>query len=113
MFIYYNVVIILIPSGTETFFYAPIDKPELYIQKDERSRLATLIQNELISLLARNNRGVKENNLSVLRNTNMPSALAEIAFLTNPEEEQLVQQNDFKDLTAQAIANGILAYLGN
>ena len=111
--IHHNAATTPTPSGTETFFYAPMDEPELYIQKDERLRLATLIQNELVSRLGRNNRGVKDSvNYSVLGNTSMPSALAEIAFLTNPDEEQLVMQKDFKDLAAQAIANGILAYLG-
>ncbi len=98
--------------GTETYFYAPLEKPELFIQRDERSRLASFIQNELVGLLGRNDRGVKNNRaFTVLLNTKMPSVLTEIAFLTNPDEEQLVQQNEFKDLAAQALANGIISYL--
>jgi len=99
-------------SGTETYYYAPLNTPELFVQKEERLRLATLIQTELISQLQRKNRGVKNNQaFAVLLKTKIPSALAEVAFLSNPEEEQLVQQNDFKDLAAQAIANGIISYL--
>lgn len=101
------------PSGSETYFYAPLDEPELFIQKDERSRLAEIIQNELINHLHLKNRGVKEKNFLVLRNTQMPSALAEVAFLTNPAEEQLLQQDDFKNTEAQAIADGIESYLQN
>ncbi len=99
-------------SGTECFYFAPLENPDLFAQKDQRARLASLIQDELISKLQRNNRGVKNNvNYSVLRNTKMPSIIAEIVYLTNPDEEQLAQQNVFKDLAAQAIANGIITYL--
>jgi N-acetylmuramoyl-L-alanine amidase len=42
----------------------------------------------------------------------MPSALVEVAFLSNPEEERLLQQEYFLDLAAQAIADGIAAYMG-
>ncbi len=99
-------------SGTECYYYAPMENPDLFVQKDQRLRLATLIQNELISQLQRKNRGVKNNQaFTVLLKTKVPSALAEVAYLTNPAEEQLVQQNDFKDLAAQAIANGIINYL--
>ena len=63
-------------SGTETYYYAPSSDAELYAQRDERARLARAIQTQLVNTLQRQNRGVKEANLSVLRNTLMPSALA-------------------------------------
>lgn len=112
--IHHNGVDLPTASGTETYYYAPVDNPELFMQKDERAHLASLIQNELVSLLGRKNRGVKDHrSFAVLCNTQMPSALAELAFLTNPEEEQMVMQNEYKDLAAQAIANGIINYLQN
>lgn len=98
-------------SGTETYFYAPSSDAELYAQRDERARLARAIQTELVNTLQRQNRGVKEANLSVLRNTSMPSALAEVVFISNPTEEGLLQTAWFQDKAAEAIANGILSYL--
>ena len=98
-------------SGIETYFYAPASDPYLFAQRDERAKLANAIQAELVSRLLRPNRGVKESNLSVLRNTLMPSALVEVAFLSNPTEEILLQNNDFINRAVLSIANGIIAFM--
>lgn len=56
------------------------------------------------------NRGLKEGNLSVLRNTNAPAMLLELGFITNSKDNQLFDQNF--DAYARAIADGILTALG-
>ena len=63
--------------------------------------------------LQRANRGVKEGNLQVLRDTNMPSALVEVMFLSNPEERSMLVSDYYKQVAAQAIADGIINYLQN
>ncbi len=98
-------------SGTETYFYAPESSYWLYAQRDERYRLASCLQTQLINKLQRFDRGVKKGNLSVLRNTIMPSALVEMAFISNTNEQYLLMQDVFKDQAAQAIADGIIAYM--
>ena len=98
--------------GTETYYYAPVDNDLLFLQLDERKSLAENLQRQLIAKLKRPDRGVKQNSYWVLKNTTMPSALVEVAFLSNPEEEGLLQQEYFLDLAAQAIADGIAAYMG-
>ncbi|PKM78002.1 MAG: hypothetical protein CVU90_04625 [Firmicutes bacterium HGW-Firmicutes-15] len=109
--IHNNANILSAPCGTETYFYAPQEYPDLFVQRDDRARLAKALQIQLLDKLQRQNRGVKEANLSVLRNTRMPSVLVEVAFISNPAEEALLKTNDFKDRAAQAIANGILSFL--
>ncbi|PKM77558.1 MAG: hypothetical protein CVU90_06835 [Firmicutes bacterium HGW-Firmicutes-15] len=99
------------PSGTETWYYAPSTIPELYIQKDERYSLATYLQKAMIAKLGLNDRGVKHGNLAVLRNTQMPSALVEMAFINSPTEGELLKQQNFRQMAAQAIADGIAAYM--
>ncbi len=99
-------------QGTETYYYAPVENDLLFMQQDERKSLAENLQRQLIAKLKRPDRGVKTKNLAVLRNTTMPSALVELAFISNPEEEQLLQQDYFLNLAAQAIADGIAAYMG-
>lgn len=97
-------------QGTETWYWAPASNPSLYMQKDEREKLATAIQDRLAAALGRPNRGVKSyQNLCVLRMAEMPCALAEVAFLSNPEEERLLNQDSFQNLAAKAIAEGIAA----
>jgi len=99
------------PSGTETYYYAPLETPSLYIQKDERYSLATKLQEALVSKICRFDRGVKQANFAVLRESQMPSALIEMAFISNPAEEALLSQQSFRQLAAQAIADGIAAYM--
>lgn len=97
-------------QGTETWFWAPSSNPSLYIQKDEREKLATAIQDRLAAALGRPDRGVKSyQNLCVLRTAEMTCALTEVAFLSNPEEERLLNQDNFQNLAARAIAEGIAA----
>lgn len=98
-------------AGTETYFYAPADRAHLFIQKDEREDLANYVQKELVKRLMRTNRGVKQANFSVLRNTNMPSILCEVVFLSNPEEEMLLKSDSFKKRAAEAIAEGVDQYM--
>lgn len=73
-------------------------------------KLAQSIQNNVISKgIYTKNRGIKTANFAVLRETRMPSALIETAFITNKEDAKLLKtkQNEF----AEAIAKGILDYL--
>jgi N-acetylmuramoyl-L-alanine amidase len=55
--------------------------------------------------------GVKTAPFYVLRYTAMPSILAEIAFITNPTEERLMQSDAFLSRIAEAIFAGIKAYV--
>ena len=99
------------PSGTETYSYYPLGRPDLYVQKDERYNLALMLQQELIAKLGRNDRGVKQANFAVLRNTGMPSALVEMAFISNPTEGPLLGQSQFQRSAAEAIADAIENYM--
>ncbi len=98
-------------NGTETYYYAPITDYDLFWQKAERSRLANCIQKELIDTLGRKDRGVKQDNFTVLDKTQMPSVLTEISFMSNAEENALLVTSSYQARAAKAIADGILEYL--
>jgi N-acetylmuramoyl-L-alanine amidase len=55
--------------------------------------------------------GVKTAPFYVLRFTTMPSILAEIAFITNPTEERLMQSDAFLHRIAESIFDGIKTYI--
>lgn len=100
-------------NGTETYYYAPMDNTDLFWQKEERSRLANCIQEELVAALGTVNRGVKNDQAyTVLVKTQMPSILTEVAFLSNEQENGLLSSRQFQNKAAQAIADGVLKYLG-
>ena len=56
-------------------------------------------------------RGLKAKSLYVLRNTAMWAILVEPAFLTNPQEEQTFKRTHVIVSVAEAIADGVLAFL--
>lgn len=71
-------------------------------------KLATAIQNKLISATGETNRGVKTNtSLGVLSGTSMAAALIECGFISNAETEAKLATGDYQEVLAQAIAEGI------
>ena len=46
----------------------------------------------------------------VLIGARMPSALAEISFLSNPKDSQLLSSDLYRSLVADALFDGILRY---
>lgn len=54
----------------------------------------------------------KEANFYVIKHANCPATLIEMAFISNPEEEKMLNNPDFQDKMAFAIAQGIGDYFG-
>lgn len=91
-------------SGIETFTYSYGGKSE---------QLAKDVQAELIKATNANNRGVKLGNFQVIRETDAPSVLTELGFITNTDEETLLNSDDYQNKCAQALANAIMKNLKN
>ncbi len=78
---------------------------------NESATLAELLQDELQA--NRNddkNRGIKQAPFRVLMGATMPSALIEIGFVTNPEEERRLGSVEYQEQLAQAIFRGVVKY---
>ena len=56
------------------------------------------------------NRGCKTANFYVIKNTTMPAILIEHGFYTNLEECEKLKSDSFRDILAQADANGIMNF---
>ena len=69
--------------------------------------LATAITNEASSTLGLYNRGAKDSNLYVCKNTTMPSILIENGFLTNPTEAAKVSTSSHQQKLAEITAKRI------
>ena len=87
-------------NGTETYRYPGSTKG---------AKLAGAIQAQLVDALGTTDRGVKEANFSVLRNTDCTAVLVEMAFINNAKDAELLRnkQDDF----ARAIARGVTDYI--
>jgi N-acetylmuramoyl-L-alanine amidase len=82
---------------------------------DESRDLATMVQDSLVTTLRKSNRdvrsrGVKKAPFVVLIGAEMPSVLAEISFITNKQELQLLKTSGYKDRIAQALHAAVLRY---
>ncbi len=76
--------------------------------QNESHDLATMIDKEMKrNLNATSDRGIDQAGFFVLNGVYMPSILVETAFITNPDDEKLLGNKDFRDKVAQAIYEGI------
>lgn len=71
------------------------------------SRLAEIIQGDFNRLLGITTRGVKQAPFRVLIGVNAPAVLVEVAFITNPEEEQKVASEEFRKAVAETLAGSL------
>jgi len=82
---------------------------------DESRDFATQIQRSMLERLRTTNRtikdlGVKQAPFVVLIGAAMPSVLAEISFVTNPQEAKLLKSVVYRQRIAEALFNAIRKY---
>jgi N-acetylmuramoyl-L-alanine amidase len=87
--------------------------PMCYFQAgaEDGKRLAQCVTDALCGALGRNARLANPGNNYVTRLPSVPSVLVECGFLSNPEDERDLQEPGFQQRLADAIADGVLAYL--
>lgn len=92
-----------VPEGTETLYLG--HRPENLI-------LAKFIQDAVVGSLTLRNRGVKQRtDLYLLKYSEVPTALVEVAFLNGAEEEDRLLDEAFLTTAAMAIRDGIVGFL--
>jgi N-acetylmuramoyl-L-alanine amidase len=83
----------------------------------ESRNFAKQVQRGLVSGLspidkaAANNRGVKKAPFIVLIGANMPSVLAEVSFLSNPDQASTLKTGEFRQQIAESLFDGIQRYI--
>lgn len=85
-------------------------------KKKESVRFARNVQDSMVSTLKNKYRGtadlgIKQALFYVLIGAEMPSALVEISFISNREEEKLLSSSTYRDRIAEGIANGVGDYI--
>jgi N-acetylmuramoyl-L-alanine amidase len=93
-----------------------VDKIYMDARKDESKRLAESVQRALLRDLRRVNpaiedRGVKTAPFVVLVGTGMPAILAEVSCLSNDDEAELLSGSGYRQSIADALFDGVHAYL--
>jgi N-acetylmuramoyl-L-alanine amidase len=77
---------------------------------DESSVLASVLQEELQRQVPMSPHPVRQGPMRLLAAANMPAALVEVAYLTNPQQESRLATDDFKTSVAQAVFSAIVRF---
>ena len=75
-------------------------------------RLADCIRRNLVEQLGTPSRGTQPCNFYVVRHTDMPATLIELGFISNKDEEKLLDSKEGVQKAAQGILDGIEDYFG-
>lgn len=78
----------------------------------EGEKLAKSIQGNLNEAIQRENNRIAKtiDNIYIIRKVEIPTTIVECGFLSNPEEEKLLLQDDYQNKLAWGIYNGIIDY---
>lgn len=78
-----------------------------YDRLSKSMNMASSIASSLTNSTGAINRGAKDGNLFVCRNTTMPAVLVELGFITNTDEARKCADSSYQDVEATAIANAV------
>lgn len=93
---------ILVPAGTG------YSKNIKYVS----SNYGDIILNELVSTVGMKNRGISErNDLTGFNWSKVPVVLIEMGFMSNPEEDKLLNSSEYQDKLALGLSKGIIKAL--
>lgn len=92
-------------KGAQVFYYT---------HSVEGKKLAEDLQAALVEKVDPDNNRLAKGNTSyyLLKKTDVPAAIAECGFLSNPEEAQLLTSEEYQKKISKAICEGVLKYLG-
>ncbi len=85
-------------------------------QPEASMRLGEEMQNALIEVLADGNtRKAKktDGSIFILKDTTVPSVIVECGFLSNPQEAELLKQEDYQKKLAEAIFAGLIRFFNS
>lgn len=93
-------------KGTETLYCTPVDTDE---NKMDGQKLAAIVQNKLVNTLKTVDNGtIYRPNLVVLRKTNMPAVIAEIAYMSNSSDRAKLTDEGFRQKAAEALTEAVM-----
>lgn len=90
-------------DGWQTFFNTNHEQSKV---------LAEEIQNNLNESIQKENHRIpmKLNTIYIMKYVEIPISIVECGFLSNPQEEQQLQEDDYQNRLAWGIYNGIISY---
>ena len=83
---------------------------------DEGKKLASLVQKNLNTInIDKINRGFSplKGDYYILNCSKYPSCIVECGFLSNPDDDMLLNDENYRNMLADAILSGIMSYLSS
>ena len=79
---------------------------------EQGKKLAEKIQNNLNDAIQKENKRVAKtiDNVYIIKHVEIPTTIVECGFLSNPEEEKLLLEDEYQNKLAWGIYNGIIDY---
>lgn len=77
---------------------------------DASRELADAIKRGVIKQIGTYDRGTDTSGFYVVKHTNMPATLLEVAFISNPDEEAMFRKQEYINKAAQGIYDGMVEY---
>lgn len=111
-----NSVIALEGEAAKKYNYNPSPESNIMFElmqdhdMKESVNFAKMVQSEMVHTAGRNDMGVLQANLAVLRLTYMPSVLLEVGYISTPSEEQFLMSTAGRQTMAKSIYNAIDKY---
>ena len=81
-------------------------------KSQEGQRLAVSIQNNLNNAIQKENNRIAKSieNIYIIKHVKIPTTIVECGFLSNPDEEKLLLEDEYQNKLAWGIYNGIIDY---
>ena len=91
-------------TGTETYVY------NTATLNGKTGKIAKLINDKVVLKTGMKNRGVKTQDLAIIRDTKMPACLIECGFMDNANDTPIILTEEFANKVAEGIVEAIVEY---
>jgi len=97
-----------------SFFAPKVSGTEIYFYRGdyEGEKMGKLILENIVKCLNNVNRGSRNADFSILRESKVSAIVVECMYITNPDEEGQLREDGVKDKIARSIYRGIMDYYG-
>lgn len=85
----------------------------VYWFKDKQESLAQTLNSAIQKKALLTNRGSRQQNYQVLRQTDIPAVLLELGYISNPTDESMINDQLYRQVVEQAIVDGLKQYFSS
>ena len=85
----------------------------VYWYQNSQETLAEVLNANIQKKSLLSNRGVRQQNYQVLRQTNKPAVLLELGYISNPTDEKMIRNQLHRQVVEEAVVDGLKQYFAS